>query len=189
MIAYYHRAGFIADLAVIINVFFILGALASRGAALTLPGIAGLLLTIGMAVDANVLIYERIKEELRSGKTLKTSIQLGYKAAFSAILDANVTSLISGFILLSAGTGPVYGFAIILIIGIFSSLFTALLISRLIIEGRVARGKDIKFETSLSERVLRNPNWDFVNGRKKFYIISAVIVLIGAAALIGRGYT
>ncbi len=187
MIAYYHRAGFIADLAVIINVFFILGALASRGAALTLPGIAGLLLTIGMAVDANVLIYERIKEELRSGKTLKTSIQLGYKAAFSAILDANVTSLISGFILLSAGTGPVYGFAIILIIGIFSSLFTALLISRLIIEGRVARGKDIKFETSLSERVLRNPNWDFVNGRKKFYIISAVIVLIGAAALIGRG--
>lgn len=187
MVAYYHRAGFIADLAVIINVFFILGALASRGAALTLPGIAGLLLTIGMAVDANVLIYERIKEELRSGKTLKTSIQLGYKAAFSAILDANVTSLISGFILLSAGTGPVYGFAIILIIGIFSSLFTALLISRLIIEGRVAKGKDIKFETSLSQKVLRNPNWDFVNGRKKFYIISAAVVVIGIVALLGRG--
>jgi len=183
MVAYYNRAGFIADLAVMVNVFFILGTLASRGAALTLPGIAGLLLTIGMAVDANVLIYERIKEELRSGKTLKTSIQLGYKAAFSAILDANVTSLISGFILLSAGTGPVYGFAIILIIGIFSSLFTALLISRLIIEGRVAKGKDIQFETSLSKKVLRNPNWDFVNGRKKFYIGSAVVVLIGAIAL------
>lgn len=187
MIAYYHRAGFIADLAVIINVFFILGALASRGAALTLPGIAGLLLTIGMAVDANVLIYERIKEELLSGKTLKTSIQLGYKAAFSAILDANVTSLISGFILLTAGTGPVYGFAIILIIGIFSSLFTALLVSRLIIEGRAARGKDIKFETSLSSKILRNPNFDFVSGRKKYYIISGAVIVIGLVGLFSRG--
>lgn len=179
MIAYYNRAGFVADLAVLVNVFFIMGTLASRGAALTLPGIAGLLLTIGMAVDANVLIYERIKEELASGKTLKTSIQLGYKAAFSAILDANVTSLISGFILLSAGTGPVYGFAIILIIGIFSSLFTALLISRLIIEGRVNKGKEIAFDTNLSKKVLKKPNFNFVDGRRKFYIISGAVILMG----------
>lgn len=187
MIAYYHRAGFIADLAVLVNVFFIMGTLASRGAALTLPGIAGLLLTIGMAVDANVLIYERIKEEIASGKTLKTAIQLGYKAAFSAILDANVTSLISGFILLSAGTGPVYGFAIILIIGIFSSLFTALLISRLIIEGRVAKGKDISFETGISSKVLKNPNFNFVSGRKKFYMISGIVIAIGLVGLFGNG--
>jgi SecD/SecF fusion protein len=187
MIAYYNRAGFIADLAVLVNVFFIMGTLASRGAALTLPGIAGLLLTIGMAVDANVLIYERIKEELASGKTLKTSIQLGYKAAFSAILDANVTSLISGFILLSAGTGPVYGFAIILIIGIFSSLFTALLISRLIIEGRVAKGKEINFETGLSSKILKNPSFNFVTGRKKFYMISGLVIAIGLVGLFSRG--
>jgi len=187
MIAYYSRAGFIANLAVLVNVFFILGTLGSMGVSLTLPGIAGILLTIGMAVDANVLIYERIKEELASGKTLKTSIQLGYKAAFSAIIDSNVTTLISGVILTFSGTGPVYGFAVILIIGIFSSLFTALLISRIIMEGRVDAGKDIKFSTPLTSKILNTGHFDFIGKRKRFYMISALVVLIGIGGLVTRG--
>ncbi len=187
MIAYYSNSGLIANLAVIINVFFIMGTLGSMGVSLTLPGIAGILLTIGMAVDANVLIYERIKEELLSGKSLKTSIQLGYKASFSAIIDSNITTLISGIILTFSGTGPVYGFAVILIIGIFSSLFTALLISRLIIENREEKGKSIKFETALSKNIFRNPNFKFVESRKKYYIISGIIILISLGGLITKG--
>jgi len=187
MIAYYSTGGFIANLAVLLNVFFILGTLGSMGVSLTLPGIAGILLTIGMAVDANVLIYERIKEELATGKTLKTSVQLGYKAAFSAIIDSNITTLISGVILTFSGTGPVYGFAVILIIGIFSSLFTALLISRLIVEGRVDKGKEIKFSTALSAKILNTGHYNFIAKRKRFYIISGIVVLISIGALVTRG--
>ncbi|NJO70184.1 MAG: protein translocase subunit SecD [Bacteroidetes bacterium] len=134
MIFYYNRAGWIADIALIINVFFIIGVLASLGAVLTLPGMAGIVLTLGMAVDANVIIYERIREELRHGKGLKLAITDGYKNAYSAIIDGNVTTLLTGVILFIFGSGPIQGFATTLIIGILTSLFSAIFISRLIFE-------------------------------------------------------
>jgi SecD/SecF fusion protein len=182
MVLYYNKGGFIADLAVLANVFLILGVLASYGAALTLPGIAGIVLTIGMAVDANVLIFERIKEELAHGKTLKSAISGGYKHAMWSIIDANVTTLLAGVILATAGSGPVYGFAVILIIGIFSSLFTSLLLTRLVIEGRVAKGKSMTFYYSWSQHVLRNVSINFIGNRKKYYIASALIIVAGIVA-------
>jgi SecD/SecF fusion protein len=132
MLFYYNKAGYVADLALITNIFFIFGVLASLGAVLTLPGIAGIVLTLGMAVDANVIIYERIREELRAGKGLRLAIADGYKNAYSAIIDGNVTTLLTGIVLYIFGTGPVQGFATTLIIGICSSLFTAIFISRLV---------------------------------------------------------
>jgi SecD/SecF fusion protein len=186
MFVYYARGGFAATVAVLLNMFFIIGILASQGAALTLPGIAGLVLTIGMAVDANVLIFERIKEELLSGKALKAAITAGYKGAMSSIVDANITTLLAGIIMTFAGAGPVYGFAIILIIGILSSLYTAILITRLIIERRVDSGKDFKFGFSYSN-LGQNSNFDFMRHRKKFYIISSVIILGGILSIFTSG--
>lgn len=186
MFVYYARGGLAATIAVLLNMFFIIGILASQGAALTLPGIAGLVLTIGMAVDANVLIFERIKEELLSGKALKAAITAGYKGAMSSIVDANITTLLAGIIMTFAGAGPVYGFAIILIIGILSSLYTAILITRLIIERRVDKGHDFKFGFSYSN-LGQNSNFDFMRHRKKFYVISSIIILGGIFSIFTSG--
>ncbi len=189
MVIYYNNSGWIANLAVVFNIFFIIGVLASLGAALTLPGIAGIVLTIGMAVDANVLINERVKEELRSARSLKNAVSDGYAHAASSIIDANLTTLLAGFVLYSFGTGPVQGFAITLIIGILSSMFTAVLMSRVITEWRLEKGQDVKFSRSFSERAFKNINIDFVGKRKTFYTISLVIALAGLISMFTKGFT
>jgi SecD/SecF fusion protein len=145
MIFYYKGAGLISDLALIANLFFLIGALASLGAALTLPGIAGIVLTIGMAVDANVLIYERIREEMRNGKGMLMAVKDGYSKAYSAIIDANLTTLLTAFVLYSFGSGAIRGFATTLIIGIFTSLFSAIVLTRLIIFSRLENKKGLSF--------------------------------------------
>ncbi len=187
MAIYYNRAGFVADLALITNIFFIFGVLASLGAVLTLPGIAGIVLTLGMAVDANVIIYERILEELRAGKGQKLAISDGYKNAYSAIIDGNVTTLLTGIVLYVFGTGPVQGFATTLIIGILSSLFTAILISRLIFSYWIDRNIPIAFDSKISKDVLTKVNFDFIGVRKKFYILSSIVIVIGVGSLLVRG--
>jgi len=186
MIFYYNRAGFVANLALIVNVFFIMGVLASLGAVLTLPGIAGIVLTIGMSVDANVLIFERIREELLSGKNLKVAIKDGYQNAYSAIIDANVTTLLTGIILIVVGTGPIRGFATTLVIGIFTSLFSAIFITRLIFEGWLKKDRKITFSTKLTEGAFKDLNIQFLNKRKIFYIISGVLILISVISLATR---
>jgi preprotein translocase subunit SecD len=143
MIIYYRRAGTIAAASLVFTILFILGILAGFNATLTLPGIAGIILTIGMAVDANVLIYERIREELATGKTIKASIDSGFSKAYSAIIDSNITTFITGIILYQFGTGPVQGFALTLMIGIAASMFSALVIARLIFDFMVAKGQKI----------------------------------------------
>lgn len=179
MIFYYGRAGIYAVIALLANLFFILGVLSGYGAALTLPGMAGLVLTIGMAVDANVLIFERIKEELASGKGFKAAIKQGYRAALTSIVDANVTTLIAAIILMTLGKGPVAGFGIILLIGILSSLFTSILLTRLFVDRDIKVGREIAFNTAGSKNMLSNFNFNFIANRKKFYIISGVIIAIG----------
>ncbi|HJY64925.1 MAG TPA: protein translocase subunit SecD, partial [Ignavibacteria bacterium] len=141
MLFYYHFAGGVADMALIFNMIFVMGVMASFQATLTLPGIAGLILTIGMAVDSNVLIYERIREELATGKPMRTSVEIGYKKAFSAIVDSHVTSIITGVILYQFGTGPIQGFALTLIIGLLANLFTAIIITRIIFDVMTEKGK------------------------------------------------
>lgn len=189
MVIYYNNSGWIANLAVVFNIFFIIGVLASLGAALTLPGIAGIVLTIGMAVDANVLINERVKEELRSARSLKNAVADGYAHAASSIIDANLTTLLAGFVLYSFGTGPVQGFAITLIIGILSSMFTAVLMSRVITEWRLEKGQDVKFSRPFSERAFKNINIDFVGKRKTFYTISLIVALAGLISMFTKGFT
>lgn len=187
MILYYSRAGWMAIVAVLGNVFLIMGVLASLGAALTLPGMAGIILTVGMAVDANVLIYERIKDELENGKGMKSAIADGFKHALSAIVDSNITTLLAGFILTFAGAGPAYGFAVILVIGIFSSMFTALFITRLLLDRRADKGLDIKFDAPWNKGFMKNSNIDFVANRKKYYIASALVIFAGIAAFVAKG--
>lgn len=187
MALYYNRSGIIADIALITNIFFIFGVLSALGAVLTLPGIAGIVLTLGMAVDANVIIYERIREELRAGKGSRLAISDGYKNAYSAIIDGNVTTLITGVILVIFGSGPVQGFATTLIIGILSSLFTAILLSRLVFEFFLDRNKSVPFDNRLTRYAFTNTNFDFLGFRKKAYIISAVVILIGIGSLATRG--
>lgn len=184
---YYSRAGLVADLALIANMFFIMGVLASLGAVLTLPGIAGIVLTLGMAVDANVIIYERILEELRVGKGQRLAIADGYKNAYSAIIDGNVTTLLTGVVLYVFGSGPVQGFATTLIIGIICSLFTAIFLSRLIFTFWMEKNIPIHFDTKISKDVLTKVNFDFLGVRKKFYIISSVVIIIGIGSLFVRG--
>ena len=164
-----------------------MGVLSSLGAALTLPGMAGIILTIGMAVDANVLIYERIKDELALGKGMKTAINEGFKHAMSAIIDSNITHLLAGFILTFTGAGPVYGFAIILVIGIFSSLFTALFITRLLLDRRADKGLDTKFGFTWNENFLKNKNIDWVKNRKKYYLFSSLVIVLGIVSFITKG--
>ena len=187
MIFYYKRAGWVANIALIANVFFIIGTLASLGAALTLPGIAGLVLTIGMSVDANVLIYERIREELRNGKGIKLAIQDGYKHAYSAIIDANVTSLLTAVVLAYFGSGPIQGFATTLIIGVFTSLFSAIFITRLIFSYFLDTNRDIHFSRKFTENLFTGSTIEFLKKRKIFYILSALIVGFGIFSLSTKG--
>lgn len=181
IVAYYAKGGLVAIAALVFNIFFILGILAQLGAALTLPGIAGIVLTIGMSIDANVLIFERIKEELRNGAGLLVAINQGYNKAFSAILDSNVTTFLTGAILYSLGQGPVKGFAIVLMIGIASSFFSAVFITRVIVSWMTAKGEKSKvsFETPIARNVLSELNIDFLGKRKIAYLISTAIIVIG----------
>jgi SecD/SecF fusion protein len=188
MIFYYSTsAGSIADIALFTNVFLIFGVSASLGAVLTLPGIAGIVLTMGMAVDANVLIYERIREELRAGKGTKLAIADGYKAALSAILDSNITTLLTGVVLYVFGTGPIKGFATTLVIGIFTSLFSSIFITRLFYEWRLKKNARLSFSIKLTENFLKNVHYDFLGKRKLFYGISAILIIIGIGSLFVRG--
>ncbi|MDE0986661.1 MAG: protein translocase subunit SecDF [Schleiferiaceae bacterium] len=187
MYFYYSGAGLVANMALIVNMFFIFGILNSFGAVLTLPGMAGIVLTIGMAVDANVIIFERIREELRSGKGLRAALVDGYKNSNSAIIDANVTTLLTGVILYSFGTGPIRGFATTLIIGILTSLFSALFISRVVFERRLDAKKTINFSTKTTRDWYTNLNFDFLAKRKIAYAISTVVIIIGLGSLFTNG--
>lgn len=187
MMLYYANAGVASVMALLANMFFIFGTLASYGAVLTLPGIAGIVLTIGMSVDANVLIYERVREELALGKSIKQAVVDGYKNAYAAIIDANVTTLLTGVILFSFGSGPVKGFATTLIIGILTSLFSAIFLTRLVIEARLEKGKGIKFASKATEGLFKNTKVGFMGKRKIAYMISAVIIIAGAISLSTKG--
>ncbi|MCL3850597.1 protein translocase subunit SecDF [Parabacteroides sp. GYB001] len=177
--------GLIADGALVLNIFFTMGILASFQAVLTLPGIAGMVLTLGMAVDANVLIYERTKEELRAGKSLGKAIADGYSNAFSAIFDSNLTSIITGVVLFYFGTGPIRGFATTMIIGLFASFLTAVFLTRIVYEALLAKDKlkNVTFVTSITKDLLTNPKVNFLGARKVGYIIPAVIILLGAISM------
>ena len=188
MILYYgFKAGVVADIALIANMFFVMGVLAAFNAVLTLPGIAGIVLTIGMSVDANVLIYERIREELRGGKGLRLAVADGYKNAFSAIIDANVTTFLTGLILFLFGTGPIKGFATTLMIGIATSFFSAIFITRLVYETLLNSKLDIRFSTKLTEKLFQNSKIAFLEKRKLFFIISGIIFLVSVVSLGTRG--
>ena len=187
MIFFYSNAGVTASIALVCNVFFLFGVLASFGAVLTLPGIAGIVLTLGMAVDANVIIYERVKEEIRAGKGLSLAVSEGYKNAMSAIIDSNITTIITGIVLFVFGTGPVQGFATTLIIGIITSLFTSLFITRIIFERRLAKGKNIKFATKGTQNFLANTKVNFIGIRKYSYVVSAVLIVASIVSLSTRG--
>ena len=176
---YYNKAGWVADVALFVNIFFVMGILSSLGAVLTLPGIAGMVLTIALSVDANILIFERVREELREGKSISNAIADGYKHAMSSILDSNLTTLILGIILFSFGSGPVQGFATTLIIGIISSMFCAIFITRLIFDGMLKRESKIKFSVASTENILKNTKIDFVKNRKWYYLLSLSIIALG----------
>jgi SecD/SecF fusion protein len=189
MVLYYQKGGFVADVALLFNILFTMGVLASFGSVLTLPGIAGIVLTIGMAVDANVLIFERIKEELDAGKSLRTSIDLGYDKAFSSIFDSNVTTLLTGVILFFLGSGPIKGFALTLMIGIACSFFTAVFISKVLVLWMV-KDKDensVKFTTAFSRNLFRNLNFNIINKRKASYIFSTSLILVGFVVIFFQG--
>ncbi len=185
MIIYYGKAGAYADIALAVNILLIFGVLASFNAVLTLPGIAGIILTIGMSVDANVIIFERIKEGLQKKKGLKQSIEEGFsfKGALSAIIDANITTFLTGVILFIFGTGPIQGFALTLMIGIGTSLFTAIFITRLLIDGATTKGGVLTFNTNLSKNWFQNINIEFLRKRKIAYVISGAIILGGIASI------
>ena len=189
MVFYYSKAGIASVIALVTNMFFIFGVLASMPQliALTLPGIAGIILTIGMSVDANVLIFERIREEISAGKSMRLAVTDGYKFAYSSIIDSNVTTLLTGFVLWIFGTGPVEGFAKTLVIGIATSLFTAIFITRLIFEYQLNKNKPLSFSTKLTEGAFKNINFDYIANRKKFYILSAIIILVGIGSLATKG--
>jgi SecD/SecF fusion protein len=188
MIAYYAGAGIIAIITLLLNVFLIFGTLSSFGTVLTLSGIAGIVLTIGMAVDANVIIFERIKEELSAGKSLKQAITDGFHHSYSAIIDANVTTILTAMILAYFGLGPVKGFAVVLIIGVLCSIFTAVLVSRLLIEWWVGKGNDLSFWTNFSKGAFKNINIDWIGKRKIAYIISGVFIVAGLISIFTKGF-
>ncbi len=188
MVSYYHGAGLVSDLALIANLFFLIGALASLQASLTLPGIAGIVLTIGIAVDANVLIYDRIREELGKGKALNPAISEGYKKAYAAIVDANITTLLTAIILATFGSGPIRGFATTLIIGIFTSLFASIFITRLIFTTRLDKRRSIRFATAWTKNAFSNMNIGFLKGRKIAYGISSLVVLAGVISFATKGF-
>jgi len=189
MIFFYGKAGIFADIALLVNLLFLFGIMTAFGFVLTLPGIAGIILTLGMAVDANVIIYERVKEELAKGKKLKEAVDFGYsfKGAFSAIVDGNVTTFLTAVILYSFGTGPVQGFALTLMIGIITSLFTAIVISRMLIDWAVSKDSKLNFTTPLTKNWFNNISFDFLGKRKIWYAVSATVILIGIGSLFTQG--
>jgi SecD/SecF fusion protein len=185
---YSKKAGLVANFALIANMFFVIGILASLGAVLTLPGIAGIVLTIGMSVDANVLIYERVQEELNAGKGLKLAISDGYKNAYSAIIDGQVTTLLTGIVLYLFGSGPIKGFATTLVIGILTSLFSAIFITRLIFEWQLKRNKNITFTSKITSNWLQNTHIKFLDKRKVAYVISGSLIVISLISIGIRGF-
>ncbi|HHZ64543.1 MAG TPA: protein translocase subunit SecF, partial [Flavobacteriales bacterium] len=187
MVFYYSKAGAVANVALLINIFFIMGVLASLGAVLTLPGIAGIVLTIGMSIDANVLIFERIREEIRAGKGTGLAITDGYKLAYTSIIDANVTTLLVGIILFYFGTGPIKGFATTLIIGILTSLFSAIFLTRLIFIWFLENKKDMTFTSKFTKNAFVNLKIAFMDRRKQYYLISGIVILLGLASLFTKG--
>jgi len=188
MVVYYNRGGWVANIALLANVFFIFGVLAAFGAVLTLPGLAGITLTMGMAVDANVIIYERIREEIRAGKGMSLAIADGFKHAYSAIIDGNLTTMITGIILYIFGTGPIQGFATTLIIGLITSFFTAIFISRLVFEWMLAKNWEVNFGNKWTNNAMTKVNINFIGIRKKLYIFSSVIIVAGLVSAFTGGF-
>ena len=188
MFFYYGRAGIYADFALLFNILLIFGVLASLHSVLTLPGIAGIVLTIGMAIDANVIIFERIREELRAGKALALAVTDGFKNALSSILDSNITTFLTGVVLFIFGSGPIKGFATTLMIGIVTSLFTAIFITRLFIDRKVAKGQDLSFSTSITKNILANVHYHFIRKRKLWYSISVIMILVSLGSIFTRGF-
>ena len=189
MVFFYQGAGLVADVALLLNVLFLFGTLVSFGAVLTLPGIAGLVLTLGMAVDANVIIYERVKEELRAGKGLGKAITDGYANAYSAIIDGQITTLLTGIVLFVFGSGPVQGFATTLIIGIITSVITSIFITRIIFDDRVVKGKNVTFDNNLTRNFLQNTHVDFLGKKKIAYIVSGTIIVLSLVSMFTKGFT
>ena len=189
MLFFYQGAGVAADIALLSNVVLLFGTLSAFGAVLTLPGIAGLVLTLGMAVDANVIIYERIKEELKAGKGLGKAVADGYKNAYSAIIDGQVTTLLTGLVLFFFGSGPIKGFATTLIIGIITSVLTSIFVTRLIFDDRIKKGKSISFENKWTANFLKNTHVNFLDGRKWSYIISGALIVIAIGSIFIKGFT
>jgi SecD/SecF fusion protein len=187
MIFYYGSSGIYADIALILNILLIFGILAGLGAVLTLPGIAGVVLTIGISVDANVLIFERVREELSKGKGIRKAIADGFNNALSSILDANITTGLTALILFIFGTGPIKGFATTLLIGIGTSLFTAIFITRILVDSRNEKGKDVSFSTKATKGLLSNINISFLQRRKVAYIVSSILILVSLASLTFQG--
>ena len=189
MLFFYRGAGLVADIALLCNVVLLFGTLVSFGAVLTLPGIAGLVLTLGMAVDANVIIYERVKEELRAGKGLSKAIADGYSNAYSAIIDGQITTLLTGIVLFVFGSGPVQGFATTLIIGIITSVLTSIFITRIIFDDRVVKGKNITFDSKATRNFLQNTHVDFIGKKKIAYIVSGALIVISLVSIFTKGFT
>ena len=188
MIIYYSKAGWLADIVLFVNLFFLMGIMASLGAVLTLAGIAGIVLTIGMSVDANVLIYEGIKAEMEEGKPFAQAVQDGFKGALSAIIDSNITTLLTGAILFVFGTGLVLGFATTLVIGLITSLFTAIFVTKFLLDRQVEKGNKLAFASNLTKNWFKDTSFDFVSQRKKFYIFSAAVLVIGIGSFIFKGF-
>jgi SecD/SecF fusion protein len=184
---YSRKAGLAANIALLVNLFFLVGILASLGAVLTLPGIAGIVLTMGMAVDANVLINERVEEEVRAGKGMRLAIKDGYNNAYSAIIDGQVTTLLTGIVLYVFGSGPIKGFATTLIIGIITSLFTSIFISRFILEHWLDKNKKITFVSKISGEWLRHINLPFIQRRRIFYVVSTILISISVLSVVFKG--
>ena len=189
MVLFYQGAGLVADVALLCNVVLLFGTLVSFGAVLTLPGIAGLVLTLGMTVDANVIIYERVKEELRAGKGLSKAISDGYSNAYSAIIDGQITTLLTGFVLFVFGSGPVQGFATTLIIGIITSVLTSIFITRIIFDDRVSKGKNVTFDNKFTRNFLQNTHVDFLGKKKIAYIVSGTLIVISLVSIFTKGFT
>ena len=189
MILFYSRAGVAADIALLFNVVLLFGTLASFGAVLTLPGIAGLVLTLGMAVDANVIIYERVKEELRAGKGLGKAIADGYSNAYSAIIDGQITTLLTGIVLFKFGSGPVQGFATTLIVGIITSVITSIFITRVFFEDRLAKGKNITFDNKFTRNFLQNTKINFIGKRGFAYVLSGILIAVSFISIATRNFS
>lgn len=188
MVFYYGGGGIVSVIALLLNLVFIFGALASYGTVLTLPGFAGIILTIGMAVDANVIIYERIREELREGKSTLMAVTDGFKHSYSAIIDANVTTILTAIVLAYFGLGPIKGFAVVLIIGVISSLFTAVLVGRLMLDSWLKRNKDISFSTAATKNAFADLGIDWLGKRRMAYVISGTLLVLSVASFAVRGF-